>query len=379
MRILQVGKFYPIIGGVEKVMYDITKGVSERGIYCDMLCAVTENARPGDIRLNDYGRVLCVPTVCKLASTMIAPSMIFRLRKIKKEYDIIHIHQPDPMACLALFLSGYKGKVVLHWHSDILKQKTLLKFYAPLQRWLIKRADVIVGTTPVYVKDSPFLQNVQNKVTAIPIGVDAILADRNRVDDIRGQYPGKKIIFSVGRLVGYKGYDVLIGAAKYLSDDYVILIGGGGPLKNELQNLIDKTGVGNKVKLLGFVPDDLLHAYFEACDLFCLSSIWKTEAFAIVQIEAMSCRKPVVATRIKGSGVSWVNADGVSGLNVDPGNVDCLAGAIVQILSDKTLYGRLSDGAIQRYNALFTRERMINECIELYDSLSERRQNSENL
>jgi hypothetical protein len=73
------------------------------------------------------------------------------------EYDIIHVHHPDPMAALALFCSGYKGRVVLHWHSDILKQKVLLKFYMPLQRWLLKRAEVLVGTTPIYVKESPLL------------------------------------------------------------------------------------------------------------------------------------------------------------------------------------------------------------------------------
>lgn len=367
MKILQIGKFYPIVGGVEKVMYDITTGVSERGICCDMLCATSEHAYRGTLHLNDYGHIFCAPTLFKLAATMISPAMILRLRKIQREYDIIHIHHPDPMACLALFLSGYKGKVVLHWHSDILKQKTLLKLYAPLQRWLIRRADRIVGTTPVYVKDSPFLQEVRNKVTSIPIGIKRVVTDKGGVRAIRERYQGKKIILSVGRLVGYKGYDYLIGAANYLDDDYVILIGGSGPLKDELQSIIDRTAVSDKVKLLGFIPDGVLSDYYEACDLFCLSSIWKTEAFAIVQIEAMSCGKPVVATNIKGSGVSWVNADGISGLNVEPANAGCLAGAITQILSDDDLYAKLSRGAMDRYHSLFTRERMVDGCLGLYD------------
>lgn len=96
---------------------------------------------------------------------MLSPAMIFRLRKINKEYDIIHIHHPDPMACLALFLSGYKGPVVLHWHSDILKQKMLLKLYSPLQNWLLRRAKVIVGTTPVYVQESPFWKTYSAKLS----------------------------------------------------------------------------------------------------------------------------------------------------------------------------------------------------------------------
>ena len=178
-RILQIGKFYPIRGGVEKVMYDLMVGLSKRQIHCDMLCASTENFAAGTIEINEYARVIVVPTQVKLAATMLAPAMISKLRRIHKDYDLIHIHHPDPMACLALFLSGYKGKVVLHWHSDIVKQKKLLMLYKPLQDWLIKRADSIVGTSPTYVQESPFLEKVQHKVTYIPIGVEELRADEN--------------------------------------------------------------------------------------------------------------------------------------------------------------------------------------------------------
>ena len=95
-------------------------------------------------KLNEHAKLICCHTLFKLAATMISPAMIWKLRKMRKQYDVIHVHHPDPMACLALFCSGFKGKVVLHWHSDILKQKLLLKFYQPLQNWLIRRADVIV-------------------------------------------------------------------------------------------------------------------------------------------------------------------------------------------------------------------------------------------
>ena len=129
MKILQVGKFYPIEGGVEKVMYDLLLGISERQINCDMLCTALPGASYKDIQINRYARVLLVPSLAKIAATMISPMLIIRLRKIASSYDIIHIHHPDPMACIALFLSNYKGKVILHWHSDILKQKKLLKFH----------------------------------------------------------------------------------------------------------------------------------------------------------------------------------------------------------------------------------------------------------
>ena len=243
MKILQIGKFYPIRGGVEKVMYDIMSGLSMRGVFCDMLCAALDRRTLGEIRLNEYARLFCMPTIIKLAATMISPAMIFKLRRIQKDYDMIHIHHPDPMACMALFFSGYKGKVLLHWHSDILKQKVLLKFYAPFQRWLIKRADVIAGTTPVYVRQSPFLQSVQEKVISIPIGVLPLRSWSEDMLRIKERYAGKKIIFSLGRLVEYKGFEYLIKAASLLSDDFVFLIGGTGPLKDSLQKNINDLGI----------------------------------------------------------------------------------------------------------------------------------------
>ena len=367
MKILQVGKFYPIRGGVEKVMYDLMEGLSGRNIRCDMLCAVTEQQKPGIIPLNDYAQLLCMTVWMKLYATMISPAMILKLRKLRHEYDIVHIHHPDPMACLALFLSGYKGKVVLHWHSDILKQKMLLRIYKPLQKWLIKRADVIVGTTPVYVRQSPFLKHVQDKTTYIPIGINELDIESDSATSIKNQYSGRKIIFSLGRLVEYKGYEYLIEAAKYLNDDYIVLIGGDGHLKGKLEQQIEELKVGEKVKLLGFVADNKeIAAYYSACDVFCISSIWKTEAFGIVQIEAMSCGKPVIATRIAESGVSWVNDDGVSGFNVEPQNAEALAEAIKRIVSDSQLYSQLSASARQRYETMFTREKMVDKCAGLY-------------
>jgi len=369
MNILQLGKFYPIRGGVEKVMYDLVMGLSERKMRCDMLCASTENYPSGPLELNAYGSVFVMPTKYKLAATMLAPSMISKLRRIARCYDIIHIHHPDPMACLALFLSGYKGKVVLHWHSDILKQRTLLKLYAPLQNWLIKRADIIVGTTPVYVTESPFLQKVQHKIDYIPIGVLPVQAVTEKIVAIKERYKDKHIIFSLGRLVDYKGYEYLIRAAQYLDNSFQIVIGGKGPLQESLRALIVELEVEDRVTLLGFLPDEDVPAYHAAADIFCLSSIWKTEAFAIVQIEAMSCAKPIVSTHIPGSGVSWVNEDGVSGLVVERENPEALAQACMKICKDSVLKKRLSEGSRIRYEEHFTRDKMVEKSLEFYERL----------
>lgn len=402
MKILQLGKFYPVLGGVEKVMFDLTvglseeglseaglsetglsetglskeglseaglskEGLSEEGVECDMMCAGSDGRRRTEvIRLNPHGRILCHRTLIEAAKTTIAPSMVTRLRRIAKDYDIIHIHHPDPMAAMALRLSGYKGKVVLHWHSDILSQKALLRFYLPIQNWLIKRADTIVGTTPVYLAESPYLQGVQEKCRCIPIGIEPVISDSAREQEIRNEYSGRRIIFSLGRLVEYKGYRYLIEAAKYLDDSFMILIGGGGPLRESLQREIDELGVGRRVKLLGKVPQEDLASYYGACELFCMSSVMKTEAFGIVQIEAMSAGRPVIATKIPESGVSWVNEDGVSGINVEPCDSKAIAEAIRTITDNEATWKKFSAGAAKRFAENFTKEKMISRCLNIY-------------
>lgn len=377
MKILQLGKFYPIRGGVEKVMWNLTWGLSGEGVDCDMLCArlpgdkADDADKPfeqadGSFRLNGHGTVYCVKALSKKAATMISPAMIRWLRAHRDEYDIIHVHHPDPMAALALRMSRFKGRVVLHWHSDIVSQKFLLALYRPLQSWLIRRADVIVGTTPAYIKSSPWLKDVQAKCTYVPIGIKPISFDRFGASAIRGRFPGKTLILSVGRLVPYKGYPVLIRAMKYLPEKYHLVIGGLGPMRDELEALIDRENLRGRVSLEGYLSDDALPHYFGACDLFVLSSVMKTEAFGIVQIEAMSCGKPVVATIIPGSGVSWVNEDGVSGRNVTPGDPEAMAGAIQDVMDH---YRTFSKGALERFGELFREDKMINSILKIYEAL----------
>lgn len=365
MRILQLGKFYPVRGGVEKVMFNLTKGISSLGIRCDMMCAAIEGPTRVE-KLNDNADLILCRTLKKVAGTMISPAMIGELRRRCRDYDIIHVHHPDPMAALALRLSGFKGRVILHWHSDILKQKFLLKFYKPLQNWLIDRAEMIVGTTLHYIQNSPFLAGRENKFERLLIGIDPVVPDAEGVAAIRSRYEGKKIIFSLGRLVEYKGFRHLVSAAEFIPDDYVILIGGTGPLHDELTALIREKGLEDKVKLLGYVPDKEVYDYFGAADAFCLSSIQKTEAFGIVQIEAMSCGVPVIATKIPGSGVPVVNEDGVSGINVEPGSAEAIAAALLKVTSDRDSWKAYSEGAKNRYRTYFTKEKMISDCIELY-------------
>ena len=371
MKILQLGKFYPPhIGGIETVMYDITEVLNQKGYHSDVLCSNKVHAFLEE-KLNGY-TIMRTKTLGIKFSTSITPQMIFKLREIIADYDIIHVHLPDPMANLALLFSNLDNKkIVLHWHSDIIKQKYLLKLYEPLQNWLMKKAYSIIATTPKYIEESKHLQKYKDKCVAIPIGIDEnrLKVDEKLVAELKGKYKDKRIVFSLGRLAYYKGFEYLISSAEYLDDEVVVLIGGSGELKNELQQLIDTSKLNNKVHLLGRVEDSELGSYYEICDIFCLPSIIKSEAFGVVQIEAMSFGKPIIATKIEGSGVDWVNEDGISGRNVETKNSKEIANAIKNILEDKEIYESYSLGAKKRFSELFLREKMVNKLIKLYDKL----------
>lgn len=368
MKVLQLGKFYPPhVGGIETVMYDITETLNEKGYKTDVLCSNKEYNYVEE-NVSSY-KVIRTKSFGIKFSTSLTPQMIYKLRQIINSYNIIHVHLPDPMANLALMFANLNNKkIILHWHSDIIKQKKLLKLYEPFQNWLLKRADKIIATTPKYISESEYLQKYKSKCISVPIGIDEnkLKINTELLHDLKNKYKYKKVIFSLGRLAYYKGFKYLVESAKYLNDEYIVLIGGSGPLHDSLEEYIKIHNLENKVKLLGRIEDNELGSYYELCDLFCLPSIIKSEAFGVVQIEAMSFGKPIVATNIKGSGVDWVNKDKVSGRNVNIEDPKALAFAFNEILLDNEIYKRYSENSLKRFQELFLRNKMVEEIIKVY-------------
>ena len=376
MKVLQLGKFYPPdIGGIESAIYEITEELNRRGIKCDVLCSNSKREYKKEVMTREayQYKVIRTKSYGKILSTSITPQMIFRLREIINKYDIIHLHHPNPMANLALFLSKPKGKrIVVHWHSDIIRQRFSLMFYKPLLNWMLKHADVIIATSPKYIEESEQLLAFREKCVDIPRGIrkDKLCSNPKVVSSLREKYKGKKIIFSIGRFVAYKGFEYLIESARYLPSDYIILIGGDGPLRSKYKKIIERYNFFDKVKLLGRLPHDMLTNYYDVCDVFCLPSVSKNEAFGLVMVEAMSFGKPVVATKIKGSGVNWVNQQGITGLNVEPKNPKALAQAIEFICNNREVYKKFSENALKRFNEEFTIEKEVSRILEVYKSLS---------
>lgn len=371
LKVLQLAKFYsPVPGGMETVTFDLTEGLVGRGVSVDVLCANTVAKSSREEFPAGY-TVIRSASLGKAFSMSLAPRLIMDLARHIRDYDIVHVHLPNPLANLALWLSRPKCKVVLHWHSDIIKQKHLLRLYEPLQQWLLKRADVIIATSPPYVDSSSWLSRYQSKVKVVPIGIDE---GQMHVEDVflsklRLKYAGKKIVFSLGRLTYYKGFSSLLHAAALLPDDVVVLIGGNGELHDGLQAEIDALGLSGRVQLVGKISADHLGAYYCLSDVFCLPSIARSEAFGVVLLEAMQHGKPIVATNIPGSGVPWVNIHGETGLNVEPNNPATLADALLEILNNIELATRCGNFSRDRYKKFFTADVMVGKILGIYSSL----------
>ena len=369
MKILHLGKYYPpYFGGIENVTYELVTGLNEFGVRCDVLCS---NDQYRFQRSNESGYdIVRVKQWINLFSTSIAPQYIFEFGRIHRGYDVVSVHLPNPLACLALFLVRPRARIVVHWHSDIIKQRFLSFLLRPLEKWTLNRADLVIGATENHILGSDLRRLMENKCETLPYPIDVKNLHSNvdyaLLEKLQIRYPNKKIIFSVGRLVYYKGFQYLIEAAKHLPEDCVILIAGIGPEHGLLQGLISKNNLRHRVVLLGKIPIESLGSYFTFCDVFCLPSIHRSEMFGVVQLEAMSFGKPVVSTKLDRSGVPIVNSDDVTGLTVPVKDSVALSKALIDVLFDRVKYERFSKAAVERVNTLYNKGAIINRLIDLY-------------
>ena len=356
------------IGGVEQVIHNIYEGLNSVDVDCDVLSYSKDFS--SSIEQTASGTIYRSASLGCLRSTWLAPLLPWHLKQLAPDYDVIHLHHPDPMSALTFFLIRPKAKLVVHWHCDIVRQKVGRVLLAPLIRWLLKRADAIVVTTPPY-KQSHYLKDWCDKVCVIPTGIDSSCeaADATQVQAIRATYPNRFIVLAIGRLIYYKGFEYLIKAASQLDNQVVVLIGGEGRQRGRLETLINELQIQEKVKLLGYIDNENLANYYQACDLFCMSSVANSEAFGIVQLEAMKFGKAIVSTNVPESGVGWVNADQISGINVPIKDADALARAISVLQHQVDMRDRMGKRGRQRFYAMFTREQMCDKLKQLYESL----------
>lgn len=370
IRILQVGKFfYPERGGIESVSKSLIDNLDQTKFKMDLLCFNTNSTTVID--QYQQSNIIRCGLLFSFFSAPFSFSFFRKFFQLHRQYDIIHIHTPNPIPLIALYFVNPSAKIIIHWHSDILNKGVLYMLIKPFETAALKKASAIIGTSQTYIEESEPLKKYSNKTHCIPLGT-TILKDLNILENaaaIRDKYAAKKIVFSLGRFVGYKGFNYLIAAAALLPDDLVIIIGGIGPLFHEYELFIQQNKLADKVILTGNIPDDHLQNYFEAADIFCLPSCEKSEAFGVVIIEALSFGKPVVATTIAGSGVSWVNQHGVTGLNVPPKDPKALADAINKLAIDEALRKAMGNAALDRYQHCFTETSMQRNFESFYHQL----------
>lgn len=364
LRVLHVGKFYPpYMGGMETHLQALCGELQK---VAAVKVIVANRARQSVEEIIDGVPVTRVGTLFNFASAPVCPTLARRIRQ--SPADIIHLHLPNPTAILAYLASGHRGRLVFTYHSDTVRQKVLGKAFAPIQQRAFDRCVAIISTSPNYVDSSAVLSAYRDRCHVIPYGIPLgqfVDRDGDAVEQIRRQY-GTRLVISVGRLIYYKGFEYLIRAMQWV--DGRLLLVGDGPLRDDLEREARALGLQDRVIFLGEMQNRETVPYYHAAEVFALASIARSEAFGIVQLEAMACGKPVVNTQLA-SGVPFVSVDGETGITVPPKDPPALARAINRLLERADLRAQYGAAARRRVQQEFSLETMVRRTLQLYASV----------
>ncbi|MGC8827809.1 MAG: glycosyltransferase [Anaerolineae bacterium] len=355
MHILHLYKdYFPVLGGIENHIRALAQAQTAHGHRVTVLVTSPDRRTHEE---DDHGvRVIKAARLAAPASTPISLAMPLLLHRQRP--DIIHLHFPYPWGELSAFLCGPAVPWVMTYHSDIVRQRVLGAIYVPLLKHVLGRTARIIATSPRYIETSPWLRAFAGKCTVVPLGVDAARLQDVRAEQVaavRRRFPGPLLLF-VGRLRYYKGVEHLIQAAAGIPEARLLIV-GDGPMRRPWEELATALGVADRVHFLGEVPDADLPALYHACDVFVLPASQRSEAFGTVLLEAMACGKPVITTEL-GTGTSWVNRHGETGLVVPPADPDALAEAVRALLANADLRRRMGEAARRRVEEEFALERM---------------------
>ena len=357
----------------------ITNAVKDKADMRILVCSGNKQKEEGIIGDNVY--VYRAKTPFKICSTPISFDYIRKFRKMSNDVDLIQLHAPFPLSDLALFLSPKTRNIkkVLWYHSDVVKQKKLKLFYSPLIKWLLKRVDRIYVASLSIANQSEYLSKYMDKVEEIPFGISVKEYDKAEKSPILTNKlnckKNVKLLF-VGRLVYYKGVDVLLQAMTRVEGAELFII-GDGELKGTLKRLTKELGLQEKVHFMGRMPQKDLYAAFADSDVFVLPSVNRAECFGLVQLEAMVYGKPVINTALP-TAVPEVSLNGVTGLTVEPLNVDELAQAITMLVKDKELREKYGANARIRCEEKFSLTVMQEKLYNSYLRLLSEKKNANN-
>lgn len=369
MHVGLVNKYYypPHLGGVEQSLNLLARSLVADG---NRVTALVANEGPRDAaEILDGVQVHRLARSLAFASTPISLSMRGEIRRLaeKADVDVFHLHFPYPWGEVSWLSAGVDTPTVLTYHADVVRQKRLMTAYAPWLRRVLDRVDRIIVGAPQLIESSPFLTPVAEKCRVVPFAIEygrfertaeADAAVARRLEGVSGP-----LVLFVGRLVYYKGVDVLVEAMAQVNATLVVI--GRGPLEAELREKAVALGISDRIVWVEPVSDSELAAWYDAADVFCLPSTARSEAYGLVQLEAHYAGTPVVSTALP-TGVPYVNQDGLTGLVVPPGDSPALADALNRLLADDELRQRLGRQARERALGDFSIERMVASTVAVY-------------
>lgn len=363
MRVLHVGKFYPPYrGGMEVFLADLICEQRRQGIDAHALVH-------GDPLPADPPWVQRIPVQFNLVYAPMAMGFRRALRRAIDQIkpDVLHLHMPNNSALWALTLpSARKVPWVVHWHSDVvvsnIKWSVALAYmlYRPFEQALLERAQQIFATSPPYLKASTALRPWADKCDVVPLGINLrkapghTQAAEETTPFWRSETKFK--LLSIGRLTYYKGFEILIQAVSQMPEVELLIV-GSGELQEPLENLIRRTttpGAQPATRLLDAVDEAQKHALLAQCDLFCLASRERTEAFGVVLLEAMQHSRPCLVTDLPGSGMPWVVSHAHCGLHVPFEDVEAWRSSIARLQHDSALRDRLGKAGYKALHQHFS-------------------------
>ena len=362
MHVLHVYKAYPpVVGGIEHHRRLLAETQARRNL--DVTVLVASATGRASVREENGVRVVRTRPWGTVASAPISPGLARWVRRIVP--DVTHLHFPYPPGELAHRVFGRSRVTIVSYHSDIVRQRWLGKLYGPLMRRLLNRADRVLVGSPPYLRTSPHLRRMTKSCTVVPMGIDPRpfqTVDPKGSEQIRSR-EGSPLVLFVGRLRYYKGVDVLIKAAPGI--DARILLVGTGPMDREWRRLAAMSPAASRIRFLGHAPAEELPLYYAAADVVVLPSSYRSESFGLVLLEAMAAGRPVVSTEL-GTGTSFVNQHGETGMVVASGDADALAEAVNALLRDPERRRQMGLNGRRRVHEEFHFEQMVDRTIDVY-------------
>lgn len=372
MRVLHFYRTYlpDNIGGAERSIYHLCRAGAQLGIENRVL---TLTERSGvDARINLPGHdVERVESRFKVASVELSMKAIKRFRELAAEADVVHFHFPWPMGDIAQLAVRHGKPSVVTYHADIQRQKHMLKLYRPLMHRFLGSVDRIVATSPKYIASSEVLRRYHDKVQVVPLGLTRSYYPTPDETVVRKwkERIGTPFFLFVGVFRYYKGLPVLLEAMR--RSGYPVVFVGDGPLGKDIRAQAQRLGLAN-AHFTGSIPDVDKMALIQLCEAIVFPSPNRAEAFGMSLLEGAMMGKPMISCEI-GTGTSYVNVHGETGLVVAPNDPDELAQAMHALWRNPEARADMGRRAALRFEDLFTAQGTALAYRRIYETLLDTR------